>query len=43
MHMIDILFKYRVDEKYTTAAVHFQNKKFLETPCMNSNFDSSQK
>ena len=38
-----IALLYWVDEKYATVSVHFQNKNFLETPFMNSNFDSSQK
>ena len=31
-----------MDEKFATASVHFQNKNFLETPFMNSKFDSFQ-
>ena len=33
----------RVDEKYATTSVHFQNKNLLEIPFMNSKFDSCQK
>jgi len=36
------ILMYRVDEKYASVPVNYQNKNFLETPFMNSDFDSSQ-
>ena len=33
---------YRVDKKYATSSVHYQNKNFLENSFMNPNFDLSQ-